>query len=114
MSIQSREDDVPQSSGKITEKFIERFTDVRLREAERKDETRPRHGPRNYSRGLLGQPQQIIKTLLGQGDLAHFTVDDIIETLRNHGYGDTLEEKGLGGAGQLFRHDRSKTTSSVR
>ena len=47
-----------------------------------------------YRRGLLGQPKQIVKTSLGQGDLANFTVDNIAETLRNHGYGDTLGEKG--------------------
>ena len=47
-----------------------------------------------YRRGLLGQPTQIVKTSLGQGDLANFTVDNIAETLRNHGYGDTLGEKG--------------------
>ena len=67
---------------------------MRLWEAEHKDETKPRPGPGLHKRGLLGQPKQIIKTLLDQGDLANFTVDSIIETLSNNGYGDTLQEKG--------------------
>ena len=32
--------------------------------------------------------------MLWQGDLADFTVDNIITTLRNTGYGNTPEEKG--------------------
>ena len=86
------EDDAPQFGGKITEKFVEWVTDVRLLEAEHKDETKPRFEPRLYWRGHLGQPKQIIKTLLGQRDLAKFTVDNI-ETLRHNGYGDTFEEE---------------------
>ena len=35
------EDDVPQCSGKINEKFVERVTAVRQWEAEHKDETKP-------------------------------------------------------------------------
>ena len=38
------EDDVPQFSGKINEIFVEWVTDVRLWEAEHKDETKPRLG----------------------------------------------------------------------
>ena len=67
--------------------IYEWVTDVKLWEAEHKDETKLRFGPRFYRRGLLGQPKQIIKTLLGQGDLANFTEDNIIETLRNNGNG---------------------------
>ena len=59
------EDDVPLFCGKISETFVEWVTDVRLWEAEDKEETRPRLGPRFYRRRLLGQPKQIIKTLLG-------------------------------------------------
>ena len=66
---------------------------VRLWEAVHKYETKPRLGPRLYKRGLLEQPNQTIKTLLGQGDPANFTVQNTIETLRNSGYGDTLDEK---------------------
>ena len=87
------EDDVPQFSGKINDHFVEWVTDVRLWEAERKGETKPRPGPRLHRRGLLGQPKETIKTLLGQGDLAGFTVENNIETFRNNGYGDTLEDK---------------------
>ena len=66
------EDDVPQFSGKIGEKFFEWVTGVKLWEAEQKDETKPRHGPRLYKRGLLRQPKQIIKTMLGSGRLGEF------------------------------------------
>ena len=59
------------------------FTDVKLWEAEHKDETKPPLGPRLCRRGLLGQPKESIKTLLGQGDFANFTVDNTITTLRN-------------------------------
>ena len=62
------EDDVPQFSGKINERFVEWVTDVRLWEAEHKDETKPRLEPRLFKRRLLGQPKQITKTLLSQGD----------------------------------------------
>ena len=40
------EDDVPQLTGKINEKFVERITDVRLWEAEHKDEATLGLGPR--------------------------------------------------------------------
>ena len=79
-----------ETHGKINEKFVECVTDVKLWEAGHKEETTPRLGPRLNGRGLLGQPKQIIKTLLGQGDPANFTVDNI----RNNGYGDTLEKNG--------------------
>ena len=75
-------DDVPQFSGKINDQFVEWVTDVRLWEAEHKDHTEPRLGPHLYRRGLLRQPKQIIKTSLGQGDQAHFAVDNNTETLR--------------------------------
>ena len=86
------EDDIPQFSGKINEKFVEWVYHVRLWEAEHKDERKPHLGPRLYWR-LPEQPNQTIKTLLGQGDPANFTVQNTIETLRNGGYGDTLDEK---------------------
>ena len=88
------EDDVPQFSGKINETFVEWVADVKLWEAEHKDEAKPCLGPRFPSKGFLGQPEQIIKKLLGHGDLANAPVDNIIETLRNNGEGDTLGEKG--------------------
>ena len=64
---------------------------MKLWEARHKEETTPRLGPRLgprlKGRGLPGQPKQIIKTLLGQGDPANFTVDNI----RNNGYGTLLK-----------------------
>ena len=80
------QDDVQHFSDKINEKFVEWVTDVR--EAQHKDETKSRLGPRLCRRGLLEQPKAIINTLLGQGDLANFTVDKIIETLKNNVCGD--------------------------
>ena len=56
--------------------------------------TKPRRGQRLFRRVLVGEAKQIIKTLLGQGRQRIFAVDNIIETLRNNGYGDTLEEQG--------------------
>ena len=47
------EDDVPQFSGQINEKFVEWVADVRLWEAEHKDETKPRLATRLHRRGLL-------------------------------------------------------------
>ena len=76
------QDDVPHFSGKINEQFVEWVTDVRLWEAQHKNETKSRLGPRLCRRGLLEQPKPIINTLLGQGDLANFTVDKTIETLK--------------------------------
>ena len=66
---------------------------TRAWEAEHKDETKPRFGAGHYRRGLLGQPKQI-KTLLGQGDVANLSVENISETLRINGNGDTLAENG--------------------
>ena len=82
--------------------------DVRLWEAEHKDETKPRFGPRLFRRGFFGQPRQIIKTLLGRRDLANFTVDNLIETLSNIGCGDALEEKGQEALDNYFDVGRGK------
>ena len=81
---------------------------MRLWEAKHKDETKPRLGPRLYRRGILGQPKQIIKTLLGKGDQANFTVDNIIETLRNNGSRDTLEENCQEALDNYFAMRQSK------
>ena len=61
-----------------------------------KNKSKPFLEPRLYRRGLRGQPNQIIKTFLGQGDLANFTVDNIAETLRNHGYNRDFRQNGYG------------------
>ena len=54
------EDNVPQFSGKISETFVELVTYVKLCEAEHKEETKPRLGPRLYRRGLLEADHQHI------------------------------------------------------
>ena len=71
------EDDVPQLNGKTRTKLAESVADVRLWEADTKDEMKQRLGPRLYREDSFGQPKQIIKTLLGQGDLANFTAETI-------------------------------------
>ena len=86
------QDDVRQFSGKINEQFVEWVTDLRHWEAEHKDETKPRVGSRLHRRGLLGDPKHIIKTLLGQGDLANFAVRTTSRRSEKC-YGDTFEEQ---------------------
>ena len=86
------QDNVRQFSGKINEQFVEWVTDLRHWEAEHKDETKPRVGSRLHRRGLLGDPKHIIKTLLGQGDLANFAVRTTSRRSEKC-YGDTFEEQ---------------------
>ena len=54
------EDHVPQFHGRIDEKFAEWETDVKLWQAEYKEDDRVRLGPRLYRRGLHGQPKIIV------------------------------------------------------
>ena len=90
-----REDEqVPQFHGRLDEKFAEWETDVRLWPVEFKVEDRDRLGPRLYRRGLHGQRKTIVKTKLGTQDVAQFTVDNIIQCLKDNGYGELLEELG--------------------
>ena len=90
-----REDEhVPQFYGRIDEKFAEWETDVRLWQVEIKLEDRDRLGPRLYRRGLHGQPKTIVNTKLGTQDVAQFTVDNIIQCLKDNGYGELPEELG--------------------
>ena len=90
-----REDEqVPQFYGRIDEKFAEWETDVRLWQVEFKVEDRDRLGPRLYRRGLHGQPKTIVKTKLGTQDVAQFTVDNIIQCLKDNGCGELPEELG--------------------
>ena len=57
-AMDRREDEhVPQFYGRIDEKFAEWETDVRLWQVEFKLEDRDRLGPRQYRRGLHGQPK---------------------------------------------------------
>ena len=96
-----REDEqVPQFYGRIDEKIAE---DVRLWQVEFKVEDRDRLGPRLYRRGLHGQPKIIVKTKLGTQDVAQFTVDNIIQCLKDNGYGELPEE--LGQEALAFRHE---------
>ena len=99
------DDDVPQISGKINEMFVERVTGVKLREekTQGRDE-KPCLVPRLYRRELYGQPKQIIKTLLGQGNLANVTEENIITTLRNTGW-EALLKRRVRSAGQLLRYE---------
>ena len=90
-----REDEqVPQLCGRIDEKFAEWETDVKLWQVEFKLEDRDGLGPRLYRRGLHGQPTIIVKTKLGTQDVAQFTVDNIIQYLKDNGYGEFPEELG--------------------
>ena len=43
---------------------------------------------------LHGQPKTIVKTKLGTQDVAQFTVDNIIQRLKDNGYGELPEELG--------------------
>ena len=65
-----------------------------LWQVEFKFEDRDRLGPRLYRRGLHGQPKIIVKTKLGTQDVSQFTVDNIIQCLKDNGYGELPEELG--------------------
>ena len=88
------EEHVPQFYGCIDEKFAEWETDVRLWQVEFKFEDRDRLGPRLYRRGLHGQPKIIVKTKFGTQDVSQFTVDNIIQCLKDNGYGELPQELG--------------------
>ena len=106
-----REDEqVPQFYGRIDEKFAEWEIDVRLWQAEFKEEDRDRLGPRLYRRGLHGQPKIIVKTKLGAQGVAQFTVDNI-KCLEDNGYGELPEELGLEALDNYFDMRRGKAES---
>ena len=67
---------------------------MRLWQVEFKLEDRDRLGPRLYRRGLHGQPKTIAKTKLGTQYVSQFTVGNIIQCLKDNGYGELLEELG--------------------
>ena len=94
MTDRRGEEYVPQFYGCIDEKFAEWEIDVKLWEAEYKEEDRDRLGPKLYRRGLHGQPKMIVKTKLGTQDVSQFTVDNIIQCLKDNGYGELPEELG--------------------
>ena len=107
-----REDEqVPQLYGRIDEIFAEWETDVRLWQVEFKLEDRDRLGPRLYRRGLHGQPKTIVKTKLGTQDVAQFTVDNIIQCLKDNGYGELLEELGQEALDNYFDMRQGKAES---
>ena len=105
------EEHVPQFHGRIDEKFAEWEIDVKLWQAEYKEEDRDRLGPRLYRRGLHGQPKIIVKTKLGTQDVAHFTVDNIIKCLKDNGYGELPEELGQEALDNYFDMRQGKAES---
>ena len=107
-----REDEqVPQFYGGINEKFAECETDVRLWQVEFKVEDRERWGPRLYRRGFHRQPKVFVKMKLGTEDVAQFTVDNIIQCLKDNGYGELLEELGQEASDNYFHMRQGKAES---
>ena len=73
-------------------------------------EDRDRLGPRLYRR-LHGQPKIIVKTKLGTQDVSQFTVDNIIQCLKDNGYGELLEELGQEALDNYFDMRQGKAES---
>ena len=94
MTDRREEEHVPQFHGRIDEKFAGWEIGVKLWEAEYKEHDRDRLGPKLYRRGLHGQPKINVKTKLGTQDGSQFTVDNIIQCLKDNGYGELPEELG--------------------
>ena len=107
----TEEEHVPQFYGHIDEKFAEWETDVRRWQVEYKVEHRDRLGPRLYRRGLHGQPKIIVKTKLGIQDVSQFTVDNIIQCLKDNGYGELPEELGQEALDNSFAMRQGKAES---
>ena len=109
-----REDEqVPEFFGRIDETFAEWEIDVRLWQAEFKVEDRDRLGPRLYRRVLHGQPKAIVKTKLGTQDVAQVTVDNIIQCLKDNGYGELPEELGQEALDNYFDMRQGKAESML-
>ena len=102
---------MPQFYGRLDEEFAEWETDVRLWQVELKVEDRDKLGPRLYRRGWHGQPKTIVKTKLGTPDVAQFTVDNIIQCLKDHGYGKLPEELGQEALDNYFDMRQGKAES---
>ena len=111
MTDRREEEHVPQFHGRIDEKFAEWEIDVKLWEAEYKEDDRDRLGPKLYRRGLHGQPQIIVKTKLGTQDVSQFTVDNIIQCLKDTGYGELPEELGQEALDNYFDMRQGKAES---
>ena len=111
MTDRRGEEHVPQFYGCIDEKFAEWEIDVKLWEAEYKEDDRDRLGPKLYRRGLHGQPKIIVKTKLGTQDVSQFTVDNIIQCLKDNGYGELPEELGQVALDNYFDMRQGKADS---
>ena len=98
MTDRREEEHVPQFHGRIDEKFAEWEIDVKLWEAE-------------YKEDLHGQPKIILKTKLGTQDLSQFTVDNIIQCLQDNGYGELPEELGQEALDNFFDMRQGKAES---
>ena len=105
------EEHVPQFHGRIDEKFAELEADVKLWQVEYKEEDRDRLGPRLFRRGLHGQPKIIVKRKLGTQDVSKFAVDNIIQCLKDNGYGELPEEVGQEALDNYFDMRQGKAES---
>ena len=89
-----REDEqVPQFYGRIDEKNAEWETDVRLWQVDFKLKIVTDWDQGLYRRGVHGQPKIIVKTKHGT-QVSQFTVDNIIQCLKDSGHGELPEELG--------------------
>ena len=84
---------------------------MRLWQVEFKVEDCDRLGPRLCRRGLDGQPKIIVRTKLGTQDIAQFTVDNIIQCLKDNGYGELPEELGQEALDNYFDMRQGKAES---
>ena len=84
---------------------------MRLWQVEFKVKDRDRLGPRLYRRGLHGQPKTIVKTKLGTQDVAQCTVDNIIQCLKDNGFGELSEELGQEALDNYFDMRQGKAES---
>ena len=82
------------SMAESTKSLSEWEIDVKLWEAEYKEDDRVRLGPRLYRQGLHGQPKIIAKNKARYTRWALFTVEKIIQCLKENGYGELPEELG--------------------
>ena len=74
-------------------------------------EYRDRLGPKLYRRGLHGQPKINEKTKLGTQDVSQFTVDNIIQCLKDNGNGELPEELGREALDNYFDMRQGKAES---
>ena len=110
MTDRREEEHVPQFHGRIDEEFAEWEIDSKLWEAEYKEDDRDRLGPKLYRRGLRGL-KIIVKTKLGTQDLSQFTVDNIIQCLKDNGHGELPEELGQDALDNHFDMRQGKAES---